>query len=155
MKLLIISDSHLHNEWCLLKKDYDYIIHAGDHMMSREWIITNTDYYVDGNNDWGNHYEEKFIIEGINFWLVHGDEYHLKNRNNFSTKLLETAKAKNANVVIYGHTHIPSIKKVDEIIFINPGSISKPRFPKTKKTYCVLEIENKKISSIAIKEFIL
>ena len=153
MKILIISDSHLKNDWIKLKNKYDLVIHAGDHQMSKEWIIYNTDFYVDGNNDWGNKNKDTFEISGIKFCLIHGDEHHIKNKNNWSNSLLELAKSEKVNVLIYGHTHIPSIKEVDNIIFINPGSISKPRFPSNNKTYAELLIENKKIINITIKNF--
>ncbi len=34
---------------------------------------------------------------------------------------------KNAKIVLYGHTHISIIEKVDEVLYINPGSISIPK----------------------------
>lgn len=152
MKILIISDSHSKNDWLVLKKDYDLVIHAGDHQMSKEWIIGNTDYYVDGNNDWGSKNIDIFSIEKINFCLIHGDEHNIKNKNNWSESLLTLANKHQSNILIYGHTHIPIIKKVDNVIFINPGSISKPRFPSNTKTYCELEVENNKIIKIQIKK---
>ena len=153
MKILILSDSHLINDWTKLKSKYDIVIHAGDHQMSKEWILYNTDYHVDGNNDWGDKNKNIFEIEGIKFCLIHGDEHHIKNKNNWSDSLLELAKKENVNVLIYGHTHIPSIKEVDNIIFINPGSISKPRFPSNNITYCEMNISDKKIINISIKTF--
>lgn len=152
MKILIISDSHSNNNWLSLKKDYDYVVHAGDHQMSKEWMITNTDYYVDGNNDWGGKNIDIFTIEKLNFCLIHGDEHNIKNKDNWSESLLELANKCKCNIFIYGHTHIPIIKKVENITFINPGSISKPRFPSSTKTYCSLEIENNLITKIEIKK---
>ncbi|MCM8819091.1 MAG: metallophosphoesterase family protein, partial [Candidatus Omnitrophica bacterium] len=37
------------------------------------------------------------------------------------------------NILISGHTHIPILKKIDEIIILNPGS---PSLPKEKIPTC-------------------
>lgn len=151
MKILIISDSHSKNDWLELRKYYDYVVHGGDHQMSKEWMINNVDYYVDGNNDWGEKKINTFEIDGINFCLIHGDGYDIKNKNNWSSKLLDLAIEKKSDVLIYGHTHVPNINFISNILFINPGSISKPRFPSSTKTFCELEIENGKIKKYEIK----
>ncbi len=151
MKILVISDSHLNNDWTKLKVNYDLVIHAGDHQMSHEWMIKNTDYFVDGNNDWGNQFIERFVIDGNRFVLVHGDEQHVKNNKNVSPELLDLAKKEEAQIVIFGHTHIPLLEKVDGIYFLNPGSISKPRLLNGIKTYAEISIEDGTIKNILIK----
>ena len=42
----------------------------------------------------------------------------------------------NADIIIYGHTHISLLKKVDNKIFLNPGSIAIPK-DNTKKSYAI------------------
>lgn len=44
--------------------------------------------------------------------------------NKFSKGFLPTY---HGDIFISGHTHIPSISKENNIIYVNPGSISKPR----------------------------
>ena len=41
--------------------------------------------------------------------------------------MIKVAKDNNVDIVVYGHTHIPVYKKIDNIIFINPGSTTYPR----------------------------
>ncbi|MGN1033663.1 MAG: metallophosphoesterase family protein, partial [Intestinibacter sp.] len=40
---------------------------------------------------------------------------------------LRIAKNNNIDFVVYGHTHIPEYKIIDNITFINPGSTTYPR----------------------------
>ncbi len=55
-------------------------------------------------------------IDDINIYITHGDKYrYLKN------DILTNG------VLIYGHEHIPYIKKESDMIYINTGSISLPR----------------------------
>ena len=50
-----------------------------------------------------------------NIYITHG---HIHNENNWPIK---------NSILIFGHYHIPFIKKTDSNIYINPGSISRPR----------------------------
>ena len=46
-----------------------------------------------------------------------------------------------ADVVMFGHTHVPYLEKTDDLILLNPGSISKPRTRMSQfPTYTVMEI---------------
>ncbi len=153
MKILIISDSHLKNDWVQLTGDYDIVIHAGDHQMSREWIITHTDYYVDGNNDWGQQFQQTFTLEKLKFLLVHGDEQHVKAKNGVSDELIALARNQQADIIIFGHTHVPLITTMDDMTFINPGSISKPRLLQGQKTYASLEIKDGQIKDLTIHNY--
>ena len=45
------------------------------------------------------------------------------------------------DVVVFGHTHIPTYKTIDDIIFINPGSLAYPR-GKSDKSFGILTIDN-------------
>ncbi|MBQ3235354.1 MAG: metallophosphoesterase [Clostridia bacterium] len=63
-----------------------------------------------------------FELEGVKFLAVHGDEFGVKSS---MERLKEFAKSIGAGVVLYGHTHVASVKEVDGIIFINPGTLSR------------------------------
>lgn len=56
-------------------------------------------------------------IDGLDIYLTHGNEYSYDKDRKFSRK----------GILVYGHEHIPSIKKKNEMIYINVGSISLPR----------------------------
>ena len=57
----------------------------------------------------------KIINLEKNIYLTHGHMYNDKNW------ILENS------ILIFGHYHIPFIEEFDSTVFINPGSISKPR----------------------------
>jgi len=61
-------------------------------------------------------------------------------------KMREIAKQNGFNVLVYGHTHHPSIKWEGEILFINPGSPTNPLPPFiAKPTVALLKIMKDKI----------
>lgn len=55
-------------------------------------------------------------IGGKNFFFTHGHKFNIDNRPNT-----------NFDVLVYGHFHTGFIKKVDNKIFVNAGSISLPK----------------------------
>lgn len=140
-KILVVSDSHGDDTWLSLIKDnhYDYIIHAGDHLME-EAIQDITPYYVDGNNDWGGQSINVFNIEGHQFVLVHGDEqrvyksdlHHLENC--FQGLIHKYHPA----IIIYGHTHVPFVGRSQDVVILNPGSMS---FSRHNGQKCYIELE--------------
>lgn len=56
-------------------------------------------------------------LDGIDIYITHGDYYNINNYKELNEK----------SVLIYGHEHIPYIKKEENRYFINTGSISLPR----------------------------
>ena len=67
-------------------------------------------------------------VDNINIYLTHGNEYNIEKNNKFH----------NQGVLVYGHEHIPYIKKIDNMIYINVGSISLPR-DNNLPTYMIYE----------------
>lgn len=61
-------------------------------------------------------------------YLSHGDKYSYEKRDKFNNK----------GILMYGHYHIPSIKKDNNMIYINVGSISLPR-DNSPYSYCIYE----------------
>lgn len=56
---------------------------------------------------------------------------------------IQLAKRWNINVFIAGHTHLPRLERIDNIILLNPGS---PALPKGSPTAAVLEITKQDIN---------
>lgn len=67
-------------------------------------------------------------IDNINIYITHGNEYNQEKNSKFNSK----------DVLVYGHEHIPYIKKNNDMIYINVGSISLPR-NNNKPTYMIYE----------------
>ena len=59
---------------------------------------------------------EQFSSAGIMFHLVHG--HHLEDR---------PVAAKEGDVVLFGHTHVPAVYEKDGAVYLNPGSTSIPK----------------------------
>lgn len=119
MRILILSDSHYRPLDEINFKSYDYVFHLGDYGMSKETLDSNGCLYVAGNCDFLG---QKDIIKDINnkrFYLTHGDKYNVKYQYN---SLIYKALSLDANICLFGHTHVSLHFERDNITFINPGA---------------------------------
>jgi putative phosphoesterase len=87
-------------------------------------------------------------IENLNVFLVHGSPRNYLNGYVYEDDPEEDFKkyfeVTNADIILAGHTHLPFVKKIDEKIFINPGSIGQPRGGDNRASFAILNIfENK------------
>lgn len=135
MKILVLSDSHrvMRNVYTvieMLKDKIDAVIHLGDVLIDAEKI---KEYYpnlklfnVAGNCDFGTLEQSQKILEagGKRIFITHGHRYNVKGS---LSSLAYAALQDNADICLYGHTHFPLITKIDNLIIMNPGSISSPR----------------------------
>ncbi|SET61365.1 YfcE family phosphodiesterase [[Clostridium] polysaccharolyticum] len=147
MKILIVSDSHGRNNYLskVLDKvgDVDMFLHLGDLEGTEDFIEAFVDCRVEmiaGNNDYFTEIpREKLIQIGkYTIFMTHGHLYSVY----FGTEQLkEAARMRGADIVMYGHTHMPSIDQSDDVIAINPGSISKPRQPGRQPSFILMEID--------------
>lgn len=135
MKILVFSDSHgnLANCFEVLKKTFksvSYVIHLGDYIKDVDSLKTaypELEFInVCGNCDFGtNLFSEKLIVLGDKrIFITHGHRYNVK-RN--LVNLSYVAEEQRADICLFGHTHIPIITNENDIVFMNPGSISQPR----------------------------
>ena len=91
---------------------------------------------VRGNNDYMQAPEaDVYDFAGSRFFLCHGHRYGLYGGTH---ALAAAAKNNNANAALFGHTHVPFYKNSEGIIFINPGSVSRPR-SRIGATFAVIE----------------
>lgn len=148
MKILIVSDTHRKNDnyMKVLQKlgKLDMVIHLGD-IEGSECIIQKAAgcpvEMVAGNNDFFSDLpsEKTLQIGRYCVMITHGHRYYIGMGNEM---LKKEAIARGADIVMYGHTHRPVIDISDEIIAINPGSLSYPRQDNKKPTYIVMELDN-------------
>lgn len=139
-KLLVVSDTHgddflLENIIELEKPNY--IIHAGDHELSKEWLDERNILFVKGNNDY--HGEDVLVLSINNKTIVltHGHKQY--SIFNWHHSLYEHFKKYNPDIIIYGHSHKEVIDKFNNQTFIiNPGSISYPRNKDKIGTYIII-----------------
>ena len=86
--------------------------------------------------------EIRFEADGKRLRLVHGsprrmNEYLFEDRPLSSFQRL--AATSEADVLIYGHTHKPYIKRVDGVLFVNTGSVGKPKDGDRRACYVVMD----------------
>ncbi len=132
MKYLVLSDSHGFfadkNKILALVDQVDEVIHLGDYAKDIEALNLGLKPYhvVAGNCDIKGEYPDEIILldEGHKILLTHGHRYDVKYHLN---KLYYKALSLDADIVMYGHTHVPMSTKVENLYIINPGSVSLPR----------------------------
>ena len=157
MRIGIISDTHRFtaaiDKAIPFLQDCDLIVHAGDNVDDGEYIEAmtdipvvavkgNCDFYSDPGKD-----EETFMAEDKKVFVCHGHRHGAKYTLVY---LYEYALDLGADIVIFGHSHVPCYEEVKGVIFINPGSPSLPRGG-SRKGIGILDIENGEINYERIK----
>jgi putative phosphoesterase len=132
MKIGVVGDTHGSPE--ALQKifasfsDVELFFHTGDHWQDGLKIEKKMGipvYTVKGNCDRGEMSGELFIeLNNKKFFVTHGHQYGVKYGLDV---LASRAMQLKADYCIFGHTHKPVIEKMDEIWYLNPGSIIWPR----------------------------
>lgn len=138
-----MSDTHGDAEVIKLVRErheqVDAIIHCGDSELSFDHPYLDGVKRVRGNCDRDARYpdEELFTIDGVNIFVTHG---HMLNVKSTTMNLFYRAKEIGANVAFFGHSHKLGMELLDNILFVNPGSLLKPR-GFDKKSYVLVEYE--------------
>ena len=144
---IVISDTH--RNFPALEKllpkmlENDYVFHLGDNdgdILSYRKELGDKIYSVKGNCDGGGA-DQIIEIEGVKILLTHGDLYGAKQGLD---RLYYRAKELGADIVVYGHTHFAGVTTEDDILFINPGNLSKFS---TNKSFGYLVINDKKATA--------
>ncbi len=148
MKVLIVSDTHRQNKNLLevINKvsPIDLLIHLGDSEGSEELIAKAAGCPVEmvaGNNDFFSDLdrEKEIIIGKYRVLLTHGHFYYVSvGIENIKTEAI----SRQFDIVMFGHTHRPLLEIEDNIIVLNPGSLSYPRQDGRTPTYAIMEIDN-------------
>lgn len=143
MKIIVFSDSHsdMHNMIRSVEREKpDIIFHLGDYAADRTDLSrlfpSVKSYGVSGNCDRRKDKLSLLLnLDGVSFFLSHGHQYNVK----FSlASLYYAALEQNAQIALYGHTHIPRADCFGELTLLNPGTIGKSN----PGTYALIETEN-------------
>lgn len=141
MKLLVISDTHGDAEVIQRVRerhpDSDAFIHCGDSELPFDHEYLADVKRVRGNCDRDNRYpeEELFVLSEKKIFVTHG---HLFNVKSTTMNLYYRAKELEADVVFFGHSHVLGCELLDNVLFVNPGSLLKPRGLEDK-SYVIVE----------------
>ena len=144
-KIVVMSDSHGYHAMIdlvrELEPDGDCYVHCGDSEAEtydmQDWLC------VKGNNDWYSDFPEhiRFKVEDLNFYVCHGHRFGYFDRE---SKMIYTLQEANCDVLLSGHTHVPTYEKIDGYTFINPGSTTLPRGGSSRSD-CVIHVDGKKL----------
>ena len=146
MRILVISDSHGKNDDVkqVIEQvgDIDMFIHLGDIERGPEYIrqLANCEtHMIAGNNDYDIDLPatDSFMIADKKVFITHGHRFYVGAGLD---KLRQYGIDNGYDIVMFGHTHVPYLEKTDDLILLNPGSISKPRQDNKIPTYTVMEI---------------
>ena len=152
MKIVVISDTHGNlsrlSEVFDKEGSVDMLLHCGDICGDEEALKQRTGVtavqIVAGNMDF-NGYSPTYRLVDVPgkhlIFMTHGHRYGV----NYGTEMLEDEAASTAaDIVLYGHTHVPEIHKRNGLFVMNPGSLSYPRQRDRRCSYGVIEIEDGK-----------
>lgn len=147
-KVLILSDSHGRNS--NLQKAVgnmggmaQLVIHLGDFGGSKEDLERLCGCPVElvrGNCDSAGYHAplHRFIQIGPHkILLLHG---HTQGVKSGTGQIKDMARTLGADIVMFGHTHVPLIEPYGDVAILNPGSISQPRQSGFRPTYLVMNI---------------
>lgn len=170
MKLGILSDTHVtkdfdNNKLLLLInqlkeafKDVDEIIHAGD--ISEDFFLNQIKEIAPVRCVRGNFDTIKGLKDFTKFTVT---RYNIGVKHILPENLEEFVKHHDLNILINGHTHIPSIKGTEfNVLLLNPGSPTKPKAPierpgflkpKARPSVMILNIDEDDVLSTFIVNF--
>jgi hypothetical protein len=152
----LISDTHVPKRArCIPQKvfeifqDVDYIIHAGD--LVELAVIDELEQLapvlaVHGNMDGMDIMGALPRLNSLKVFDWKIGVMHDPNVLYGLSKMRELARHHGFNVFVYGHTHIPSIKWEDKILYINPGSATTPESFNSKPSVGLLKVTQQAIT---------
>ncbi len=81
------------------------------------------------------------VLQARPIYIVAMRADFLYNGVNRTEQIREEGAARNADIIMFGHTHRPYFEERDGITVLNPGSLSFPRQEGRKSSYMILETD--------------
>lgn len=130
MRIGVFSDSH--GDISSARRFYDSLapldclFHLGDYAADGaklSKLFSCPAYAVRGNCDFRSDEPPERIVDlgGKRFLLLHGHQYY------YADALLYRGEEVHADMILYGHTHVPDLSADGPRLILNPGSLSRPR----------------------------
>ncbi len=160
MRVAVFSDTHgIKEVMRVILSDlgpFDMMLHLGDG--AKDGIAVSNEFGIKlhgvcGNEDYGVKLKEQLLLD-VNKWsclLFHG--YHMELNpfqsqeiwKNHFRNMHKAAINSNASVILFGHTHKPLLKKIDNVLLCNPGSPSLQYVRSTSPSFAILEADQEKL----------
>ena len=144
MQILVVSDTHgdyvTFDKLVRSKPKAEVVIFCGDGFRDLEEVKKNYPekmfIAVRGNCDWSCPLPLREIrtIEGKKFYITHG---HPENVKYGLSALKALAAKEEADIVLYGHTHVANIEHDGGMWIMNPGSLRR-----VECSYGLIDIQN-------------
>ena len=107
---------------------------------SLNWTVQNT---TDLNKSYLRDFEEQLVleIEGYRLLMTHGSPFSINDYvyEYDAEKQEEIAENLDEDVILFGHTHYPYHKNVKNKLFVNPGSVGRPKDGDNRACYGIFE----------------
>lgn len=126
----VIADTHgvVHPAVGDLFAHVDHIVHAGDiggaHVLAALRAVAPLT-CVDGNNDHASGEEiVRVTLGGLRVLLTH----ILPRPRRLAARVVQSMREVPADVVVFGHSHLPHHERIGEVLYFNPASAGPRRF---------------------------
>jgi uncharacterized protein len=146
MRICAVSDTHRYRHELLTAvksaQPISAVLHAGDETSDTEWLSERVRWPIYGvAGNWDNPTEkypaEKLLDFGLKILLIHGHRQRVKEGLGH---LVSKAKDMQADLVVYGHSHVASSTLIDGVLLVNPGSLASPR-GRRERTFALIDID--------------
>lgn len=111
---------------------------------SLNWTVENTS---NDNKEYIRNFEENISlqVEAYNILLTHSSPISITDYvfEDDLEKQEQIAEDLEEDIIIFGHTHYPYVKRVNNKLFINAGSVGRPKDGDNRACYCFLELGDK------------
>ena len=131
MRVLVVSDTHRDvyalRKAILAQPKAEVVIHLGDGEEEAAEMKMNFPekmfLQVRGNCDWGSTLPAfgEITLEGKHIFYTHGHNYQVKYG---LYTVCCAAREHKADIVLFGHTHVPVTDYEDGLYLMNPGSLN-------------------------------
>lgn len=149
IRVVVVSDTHRDfyflAEVVKRHRDADLFVHLGDGYEEfcrlGDMFPGLKKYFVRGNCDYGMSRDIQvagFLNCGMaRIFYTHGHIYNVKSG---LEEVYRAGIEHNANVILYGHTHVPRIDYHNGVYIMNPGSLGHPRGG--GRTYGIIDVDD-------------
>ena len=97
-------------------------------------VMGNNDFFADLPR------EKEFVVGKYRIWLTHGHNYYVSMGNE---TIKREARARGVDIVMYGHSHKPVVDLGEDVIAVNPGSLTYPRQEGRRPSFIIMDLDRK------------
>ena len=141
MRIVVMSDTHGETNSIDQVRHavgpVDAVFHCGDSELDSQHESLQDAFVVGGNCDWDSSFSDEVFtrVNGVKVLMSHGHLWQVKST---LLPLSYRAQEVEADVVLFGHSHLLGVEVIDGMLFVNPGSLELPRGRK-EKSYAIIE----------------